>query len=69
MCSDVSERGRFFLMLRKKAWCWISGVAITYFFCARFLEIPIIFKNRTQGKSKISNRIIQEGIMTPWRFL
>ena len=43
-----------------KFYLWKSGV--------RFLEIPIVFKNRTQGKSKISNRIIQEGLMTPWRF-
>ena len=44
-----------------KFYLWKSG--------SSFLEIPIVFKNRTQGKSKISNRIIQEGIMTPWRFL
>lgn len=34
---------------------------------ARFVEIPIIFKNRVHGESKISNSIIREGILAPWR--
>jgi len=33
----------------------------------RFQEVPIIFRNRTVGQSKISHRIIQEGIVAPWR--
>ncbi len=36
---------------------------------ATFKEIPIIFKNRSLGKSKMSNQIIREGIMTPWRLI
>jgi dolichol-phosphate mannosyltransferase len=34
---------------------------------ARFKEIPIVFKNRVGGESKISNHIIKEGVMAPWR--
>ena len=34
---------------------------------ARFYEIPIVFNERIQGKSKISSRIIKEGIIAPWR--
>lgn len=33
---------------------------------AKMKEVPIIFRNRTRGKSKISNQIIREGILTPW---
>ena len=36
---------------------------------ARIKEFPIVFKNRTIGKSKISNQIIREGLLTPWRLL
>lgn len=34
---------------------------------ATFKEIPIIFKNRVGGESKISNHIIKEGIIAPWK--
>jgi len=34
---------------------------------ARFFEIPIIFKSRREGESKISRQIIGEGIKTPIR--
>lgn len=34
---------------------------------ARFKEIPIVFKNRLSGESKISNHIIKEGILAPWK--
>ncbi len=42
-------------------------------FCAvytlgcRFKEVPIIFKARREGESKISHHIIREGLKTPWR--
>ena len=36
---------------------------------ARVSEIPIIFKNRTLGASKISQSIIREGIIAPWRIM
>ncbi len=36
---------------------------------AKIKEIPIIFKNRVSGKSKISNSIIVEGIKTPWKLI
>ncbi len=34
---------------------------------ARFSELPIIFGNRVGGESKISNHIISEGIVAPWK--
>lgn len=36
-------------------------------FKARVKEVPIIFKSRREGESKISNQIIREGIKTPPR--
>jgi len=36
---------------------------------AKFKEVPIIFKNRTGGESKISNHIIREGILAPWKLI
>ncbi len=36
---------------------------------ARFKEIPIIFNNRRGGESKISNHIIGEGILAPWKMI
>jgi len=36
---------------------------------AVFKEIPIVFKNRTEGKSKLSNHIIAEGFVAPWLLL
>jgi dolichol-phosphate mannosyltransferase len=35
---------------------------------ASIKEIPILFSERTDGQSKISNRIIYEGLIVPWRF-
>lgn len=35
---------------------------------AHVCEIPIIFPDRTEGVSKISNSIIYEGLLLPWRF-
>lgn len=34
---------------------------------ARVKEIPIIFKNRLQGESKMSSHIVREGILAPWK--
>ncbi|NBV76664.1 polyprenol monophosphomannose synthase [bacterium] len=33
---------------------------------ARIREVPIHFKNRREGESKISRHIIREGIIAPW---
>ncbi|MDP2593803.1 MAG: polyprenol monophosphomannose synthase [bacterium] len=35
---------------------------------ARIREIPITFRGRIEGESKISNSIIYEGLLLPWRF-
>ena len=32
-----------------------------------FFEVPIIFKNRFGGESKISSHIISEGVIAPWK--
>jgi dolichol-phosphate mannosyltransferase len=32
----------------------------------RIREVPVVFRDRTAGKSKISNSIIREGIVAPW---
>jgi dolichol-phosphate mannosyltransferase len=34
---------------------------------ARVVEVPITFKSRREGESKISGNIIMEGLKTPWR--
>lgn len=34
---------------------------------AKFKEIPIIFRERGRGESKISNKIIIEGVVAPWK--
>ena len=47
-------------------------MALKYLLWARggvFKEIPIIFKNRTEGASKMSQSIIREGILAPWRLI
>jgi dolichol-phosphate mannosyltransferase len=36
---------------------------------ATFHEIPIVFVERVEGESKISNKIIKEGIKAPWKLL
>ena len=40
---------------------WKSG--------AHIVEIPIIFRERIGGESKISGHIISEGIMAPWKMI
>jgi len=32
-------------------------------------EVPIVFKSRREGESKISRHIISEGLKTPWRII
>lgn len=34
---------------------------------ATFFEVPIVFKNRARGETKISGHIIFEGIIAPWK--
>ncbi len=33
----------------------------------RIAEVPIVFKSRREGESKLSGHIITEGIVAPWR--
>lgn len=36
---------------------------------ATFKEVPITFVNRIGGESKISNHIVREGIIAPWKMM
>lgn len=58
--SKIDMSGYAFLM-ELKYLLWKSG--------AKFTEVPIIFKNRVGGESKISNHIIGEGILAPWKMI
>lgn len=50
--------GYAFLM-ELKYLIWRSGATVA--------EVPIAFRNRDRGESKISGRIIREGVRAPWR--
>lgn len=56
--SKIEMSGYAFLM-EFKYLLWLAK--------ARFKEIPVIFRNRINGESKISSHIISEGILAPWR--
>lgn len=58
--SKIDMSGYAFLM-ELKYLLWKFG--------AKFAEVPIIFKNRVGGESKISNHIIKEGILAPWKMI
>lgn len=32
-------------------------------------EVPIVFKNRTMGESKITSHIMREGVIAPWKMI
>ncbi len=57
---SVSSSGYAFIMELKYA-LFKKGVSIK--------EIPITFTNRFGGESKISNNIISEGILAPWKMI
>lgn len=54
----IRMSGYAFLMELKYA-LWRAG--------ARFAEVPIVFRCRRSGESKISSHIIGEGVLAPWR--
>lgn len=56
--SNIDVSGYAFI-LEIKYLLWRAGAVIK--------EIPIVFKNRTGGESKISSHIISEGIVAPWK--
>lgn len=58
--SDFDTSGYAFLIYLKYKF-WKLG--------ARMCEVPICFRNRITGESKISTRIIQEGLFLPWRLI
>jgi glycosyltransferase involved in cell wall biosynthesis len=51
--------GGYAFLMELKYRIWQSGAVIR--------EVPIIFRNRDRGESKISGRIIREGFRAPWR--
>ena len=55
--TQVNANGFAFLMELKMFACSLN---------ANIFETPIIFKNRVEGVSKISNHIIYEGLLVPW---
>lgn len=58
--SNFDPSGYAFLMyLKYRAWK----------LRARIREIPICFKNRENGESKITSNIIGEGILLPWKLI
>ncbi len=57
---SVASSGYAFIMELKYA-LFKKGVKIA--------EVPITFTNRTGGESKISNHIIHEGVLAPWRMI
>jgi dolichol-phosphate mannosyltransferase len=56
----VSSSGYAFIMELKYA-LYKKGATVT--------EVPITFVNRFGGESKISNNIISEGILAPWKMI
>ncbi len=48
-------------LIKLKYLLWRSG--------AKIKEVPILFKNRLGGESKISSHIISEGALTPWKII
>jgi dolichol-phosphate mannosyltransferase len=55
-CSMEMTGYAFLMELKHKIWRWHLRIG----------ELPIIFRDRTLGRSKISNNIIREGIQAPW---
>jgi len=46
-------------LIELKYLLWMSG--------AKIKEIPIVFEKRKDGESKLSNHIIAEGLIAPWK--
>jgi dolichol-phosphate mannosyltransferase len=61
--SDLSalDSSGYAFQMELKYLLWLNG--------ARFAEVPIIFRNRKEGESKLSNHIIAEGILAPWKMI
>ena len=55
---NVSASGYAF-QIELKYRLWRSGATLT--------EVPIVFQARRGGESKLSNHIVREGVLTPWR--
>ncbi|OHA01868.1 MAG: hypothetical protein A3C11_01485 [Candidatus Sungbacteria bacterium RIFCSPHIGHO2_02_FULL_49_12] len=54
--------------LSSEGYAWLIELkSALYARGARIIEIPIIFEERRSGASKISRRIITEGLFAPWR--
>jgi dolichol-phosphate mannosyltransferase len=56
--ADVRSNGYAF-QIEMSFRCWRKGF--------RIVEIPIVFVDRTEGQSKMSKRIVREGVWMVWR--
>jgi dolichol-phosphate mannosyltransferase len=56
---DRLDSSGYAFQIELKYLLWRAGVVP--------LEIPILFRNRREGESKISNHIIVEGLIAPWK--
>ncbi|HEY4499674.1 MAG TPA: polyprenol monophosphomannose synthase [Candidatus Paceibacterota bacterium] len=60
----------FPFLLTFKGYSWQLAFRFSlYKLDARMKEIPIFFRNRVKGQSKLSNQIIREALLTPWRLI
>jgi len=53
---DVSG---YAFMIELKHLLWSAG--------GTFTELPILFRNRTGGESKLTSHIVREGVIAPWK--
>lgn len=60
---DLSKLGLsgYAFLMELKYHLWQAG--------AKFKEVPIVFKNRVGGESKISSHVISEGVLAPWKMI
>lgn len=56
---NAMDASGYAFLIELKFMLWKAGATLK--------EIPIVFKNRIGGESKISSHIITEGIIAPWR--
>lgn len=58
---DALDNSGYAFLMELKYVLWKTG--------AKFAEVPIIFTERKEGESKISNRVIFEGVLAPWKMI
>lgn len=58
---DAFDLSGYAFLIELKYMLWKAG--------ARMTQVPIVFRNRVGGESKISSHIINEGILAPWKMV